>query len=859
MSGDDLKIKTMSIPMLMGYHIERLQATGTFTKTWSACHSADNRPVYITFFSAGISCQARIQQVMNPTIQKLKEIRNTLIAPILDFGQIPANNQYYVISEDTGGIPLPAWLKMQGRLDPADALILAGGIAQALATAWDQGHIIHGDLRPENLIVHDGHTRLILNTGLAPIIFVLQAVGDTHEWTINENVIPYVAPELIENFTRLSCQADIYGLGAVLFELTTGVPPYHGLSVLDILERKRVYDAPDPRDINASIPDSVSHQVRRLMACRPEDRPATWNDVLTALMTAHTGLASVHVAAQSPGLEPSEAPRAPHSAPVKRNDASTLLPVSLDKMPDSDPSPVLSHATPPPTKFRLQTVVITIMLTVIVLSVGFLIHRIRQSTEALKEILIQSRQETNVIAAIALLEKGVKAYPLAGNSDQVTLTLKEWKQTQIENENLAAIIQKGKVAKPDRASIALLQEGILKNSRSVLIPEAQALLTELRAAKSDTEILGMAMARADQEPKPSERILILERALKECPHAKNHDQVKLLIAEIRRAVADTDALTRALRDARANSDFRVAYIELQKAINSFPEALNRLEATQLASQLAIMAPASPDTLSASDPMDALLKQVREETSGVTAIGLLKDAIAQNPKSPRYGEAKQLLATYEKKRQASHQAPASNSSHTAAPISNAPAVSSLYAFFTAGKNALADTLPVSLINDPAMEGGKASQYKLSVGMKISKKKEKSTASELITVIQDDSIRYVPRIILGGVNQSLPEGYSLVLQYYVSPLDNNDRDDRVLMYSEEIIPLSKVPSGEMIGLDANGLECRERVVQPKRGGKRTVSGEDYAGLIITLFNEERRVVARKTSARRLLKELNQTLPP
>lgn len=140
-------------------------------------------------------------------------------------------------------------------------------VAEALAALHERGWV-HGDIKPENIIVSPtGHVTLI-DLGFAcrpdgedpPLAPLLQAS------------LAYAAPELIAATFGMSAKADIYGLGVTLFELLTGELPFKGTA--EQLARAHVEQpAPDPRRLVRDLPSHVARLVQRLLSKQPEHRP----------------------------------------------------------------------------------------------------------------------------------------------------------------------------------------------------------------------------------------------------------------------------------------------------------------------------------------------------------------------------------------------------------------------------------------------------------------------------------------------------------------------------------------------------------------------------------------------------------
>jgi serine/threonine-protein kinase len=92
----------------------------------------------------------------------------------------------------------------------------------------------------------------------------------------------YMAPEQLFG-EPVDGRADLYATGAVLFECVTGRPVFEAPSLVALLARHLEDTAPDPRNMNADVPESLSRVILRALARRPDDRWPSAAELLRAL------------------------------------------------------------------------------------------------------------------------------------------------------------------------------------------------------------------------------------------------------------------------------------------------------------------------------------------------------------------------------------------------------------------------------------------------------------------------------------------------------------------------------------------------------------------------------------------------
>lgn len=204
------------------------------------------------------------------------------IVAIHDFGE--ANGQPYMVSELLVGQTLRDAL-VAGPLPVRRAVELALQIARGLAAAHDKG-IIHRDLKPENVFITSEGRAKLLDFGIARAIGKVSAQSATREALTGPGfvvgTVGYMSPEqaLGETVTPAS---DVFSLGAILFEMLSGVRAFGGDSSAAKL-RAVLADEPPALGATASgVPPSLGRVVRRCLGKRPDERFQSARDVAFAI------------------------------------------------------------------------------------------------------------------------------------------------------------------------------------------------------------------------------------------------------------------------------------------------------------------------------------------------------------------------------------------------------------------------------------------------------------------------------------------------------------------------------------------------------------------------------------------------
>jgi serine/threonine-protein kinase len=180
------------------------------------------------------------------------------------------NDPPYLVMEYVDGVSLQAAVARFGTFSAGEAAAVGVQVADGLVQAAAVG-LVHRDIKPANLLVDRRGAAKILDLGI-----VRFAHDDTMSRVNGAEIIlgtvDYLAPEQAEDCTRVDFRADIYSLGATLYFLLAGHPPYPVADVRQKLAAKRSVDPPPVHDLRPDVPEDFSALLCRLMARDPAVR-----------------------------------------------------------------------------------------------------------------------------------------------------------------------------------------------------------------------------------------------------------------------------------------------------------------------------------------------------------------------------------------------------------------------------------------------------------------------------------------------------------------------------------------------------------------------------------------------------------
>lgn len=187
---------------------------------------------------------------------------------------------HFLVLEYIDGETLDRMLSARGRLPVGLAVSYAVQAAAGLQHAHDKG-VAHRDIKPANLLVGGDGIVKVLDLGLAEFFEESSAKLDRNRGlTVTTD---YAAPEQLRNCEAADHRADIYNLGATLYHLLTGRPPFEGTTAAKMIAHQLTPVKP-PRELCDEVPAALSDVVEVMLAKDPEDRYQTAGEAVQALL-----------------------------------------------------------------------------------------------------------------------------------------------------------------------------------------------------------------------------------------------------------------------------------------------------------------------------------------------------------------------------------------------------------------------------------------------------------------------------------------------------------------------------------------------------------------------------------------------
>jgi serine/threonine protein kinase len=241
-------------------------ARGGMGVVYKARQRSLNRIVAVKMILAGqLASPQEIQRFVTEA-EAAAQLDHSNIVPIYEVGQ--RDGQHFFSMAFVEGSSLAERID-DGPLPPHEAAVLMKTVADAVHYAHEQG-IIHRDLKPANLLLDKTGQPRITDFGLAKRLDVASGLTATGEVMGTPSYMP---PEQAGGrISEIGAYSDVYSLGAILYHLLTGRPPFEGANVVDTIRQVSEEDPVPPRQLNAAVERDLESICMKCLQKKPSRR-----------------------------------------------------------------------------------------------------------------------------------------------------------------------------------------------------------------------------------------------------------------------------------------------------------------------------------------------------------------------------------------------------------------------------------------------------------------------------------------------------------------------------------------------------------------------------------------------------------
>jgi len=211
-----------------------------------------------------------------------RKIRHKNVCQMFDLNE--EKGIHYITMEYVPGEDLRSMIRMSGQLSVGTAVNIAKQICEGLTEAHKIG-VVHRDLKPQNIMIdRDGIAR-VMDFGIARS---MKGKGITGAGVM-VGTPEYMSPEQVEG-KEVDERSDIYSLGVILYEMTTGKVPFEGDTPFTIGVKHKSEEPKDPKELNSHIPEDLSSLILKCMEKEKDNRYQGAGEVRAELELIEKGI-----------------------------------------------------------------------------------------------------------------------------------------------------------------------------------------------------------------------------------------------------------------------------------------------------------------------------------------------------------------------------------------------------------------------------------------------------------------------------------------------------------------------------------------------------------------------------------------
>ena len=258
-----------------GYQLLERIGAGGMGVVYKARQLRMDRLVAIKLLKPKYSRNARYVERFLREAKLAAKLSHNHIVQAIDAGE--AYGHQFFVMEYVEGTSVGDLLTRDGPFEESEAIRIVLQVAHALDHASKRG-MVHRDIKPENILITPDGVAKLADMGLAR--FAEDAESETIDRGLIVGTVFYIAPEQIRGDAEVDSRADVYSLGATLYAMMTGKPPFEGTQAREVLV-KHLERTPTPLNrVGRQVSDGMSVVVDTMLAKSRQDRYPTPGDLV---------------------------------------------------------------------------------------------------------------------------------------------------------------------------------------------------------------------------------------------------------------------------------------------------------------------------------------------------------------------------------------------------------------------------------------------------------------------------------------------------------------------------------------------------------------------------------------------------
>ena len=259
-----------------GFILEYNIGSGAMGDVWLAHQESMDRKIALKILSPTLTRDKHFISRFKKEVKITASFNHPNIVAAHDAGN--DKGLHFLAMTYVKGLSLSDEIRVGGCFPEEKALKLIRDIASALQYLWNEFHVLHRDIKPDNTIIDKNGDAKLLDMGIAKTFSPGETITGTN---VTVGTPYYMSPEQITGEDLLDARSDIYSLGITLYQLLTATLPFWGKTTGAIFQKHLTADFPSARVKNPMLSKQCDALLNIMMSKEKEHRQSCWEDVIS--------------------------------------------------------------------------------------------------------------------------------------------------------------------------------------------------------------------------------------------------------------------------------------------------------------------------------------------------------------------------------------------------------------------------------------------------------------------------------------------------------------------------------------------------------------------------------------------------
>jgi len=271
------------------YRIVSQLGEGGMATVYRAEHTTLGRVVALKVLKHDFVGKPGFTQLFLREAKLAATVEHPNVVPIYDAGEM--NGRLYMALRYIPGGDVMRRLQERHRLSVVESLQIAMDCAKGLAAIHKAG-LIHRDIKPGNIFLEEDGIALLADLGIARAVNADESLTKIYMPGLAMGTPAYMSPEQARGQSNIDIRSDIYALGATLFQILTGREVFLGNTEFETVAKVIYEPPPDPRTLNADVPQALVQVIHRALEKDREKRYQAPLELLDGLRAIRDGMSA---------------------------------------------------------------------------------------------------------------------------------------------------------------------------------------------------------------------------------------------------------------------------------------------------------------------------------------------------------------------------------------------------------------------------------------------------------------------------------------------------------------------------------------------------------------------------------------